>query len=570
MDETGLLIKKLLLLALALGLFGPATAEQGLAGPYLAARHASFARDFQTASTYLQRVIREDLSNTNAMETLMLSEMALGVFDDVFPIAKQVVGTGADSQVANVALIAEAVQTQEFKALVAQLDDQQGIGHQVVDGLLLAWAYVGLGDVQGAFSKLDVLGDQQASQGLVSYHRALMHHVTGDFEAAEAIFQVIGQEAGALTRRAIIVRVQSLMALGEFGQANSVLQKYFGENLDPELFQLRADIEAARMPDEQLIGSVSDGIAEVFFAIAKALSSEAQDEYSLMHARVAELLSTEHVEAILLTAQVLENMGQYKLATKVYQKISPDNPIFHLAELGRAEALRDSGYVEAAIEALENLTRSHPTMVRAYRTLGNILRDEERYQEAIEAFDDALELTGSEDASAWRLFYARGIAYERSKNWPKADRDFREALRLNPDQPLVLNYLGYSLVEKKLHLDEALSMIEKAVSLRPGSGFIVDSLGWVLFRMQQYEEAVPHLERAAELEPVDPIINDHLGDVYWAVGRKREAHFQWQRALSFDPEEAEADRIRRKLNVGLDVVLQEEGADPLTVAQSND
>ena len=151
MGETGLLIKKPLLLAFALGLSGPAAAEQGLAGPYLAARHASFARDFQTASTYLQRVIREDLSNTNAMETLMLSEMALGVFDDVFPIAKQVVGTGADSQVANVALIAEAVQTQEFKTLVAQLDDQQGIGHQVVDGLLLAWAYVGLETCRALF-----------------------------------------------------------------------------------------------------------------------------------------------------------------------------------------------------------------------------------------------------------------------------------------------------------------------------------------------------------------------------------------------------------------------------------
>ena len=154
--------------------------------------------------------------------------------------------------------------------------------------------------------------------------------------------------------------------------------------------------------------------------------------------------------------------------------------------------------------------------------------------------------------------------------WPKADRDFREALRLNPDQPLVLNYLGYSLVEKKIQLDEALIMIEKAVELRPESGFIVDSLGWVLFRMGRYDEAVPHLERAAQLEPIDPIINDHLGDGYWSVGRKREAHFQWRRALSFDPEEAEADRIRRKLEVGLDQVLQEEGAEPLTVAQTND
>ena len=564
--------KKSLFIALTLGLFEPATvaAEEGLAGPYLAARHASFARDFQTASTYLQQVIDQDLGNINALETLILSNIALGVFDEIFPISAQVVDSGVDSQVAHVALIARSVQSQDFKALIAQLNAQKGIGHQVVDGLLLAWALAGAGDVQAAFSKMDALSDQEPSRGLVAYHRALMHHVVGDFDAAEAIFNNIGQESGALTRRAIIVRLQSLMAQGEFDQAEAVLEEYFGQNLDPELFQLRADIKANRMPAERLIGSVSDGIAEVFFAIAKALSSEAQDEYTLMHARVAELLSTEHVEAILLTAQVLENMGQYELATKVYQKISPDNPIFHLAELGRAEALRDSGNVEAAIEALENLTRSHPTMVRAYRALGNILRYEERYQDAVNVFNDAIDLTGAEDQSAWRLFYARGIAYERMDVWPKADRDFREALRLNPDQPLVLNYLGYSLVEKKIQLDEALAMIEKAVELRPDSGFIVDSLGWVLFRMQQYQEAVPHLERAAELEPVDPIVNDHLGDVYWAVGRKREAYFQWQRALSFDPEEAEADRIRRKLDVGLDVVLQEEGADPLTVAQSND
>ncbi|MDG2294800.1 MAG: tetratricopeptide repeat protein [Paracoccaceae bacterium] len=565
-----MLIKKSLLLALTLGLLEPAAAQEGLAGPYLAARHASFAREFQTASKYLEQVVGEDSSNIDAMETLILSKIALGVFEDVYPIADRIVDDGVDSQVAHVALITRAVRVQDFKALVAQLDAQKGIGHQVVDGLLLAWANVGAGDAQTAFAIMDGLKDQEPSQGLVSYHRALMHHVMGDFESAEAIFKDIGQQAGALSRRAVIVRLQSLMAQGEFNQAEAVLEKYFGENLDPELLELQDDIKASRMPNERLIGSVADGIAEVFFAIAKALSSEAQDEYSLMHARVAELLSSEHVEAILLAANVLENMGQYELATKVYQEISPDNPIFHLAELGRAEALRDSGNVEAAIEALENLTRSHPLMVRAYRTLGNILRYDERYQEAIEVFNDAIELTDPKDQSAWRLFYARGIAYERLNKWPKADRDFRKALQLNPDQPLVLNYLGYSLVEKKIQLDEALAMIEKAVDLRPSSGFIVDSLGWVLFRMQKYKEAVPHLERAAELEPVDPIVNDHLGDVYWAVGRKREAYFQWQRALSFDPEEAEADRIRRKLDVGLDVVLQEEGADPLTVAQSDD
>jgi tetratricopeptide (TPR) repeat protein len=134
-----------------------------------------------------------------------------------------------------------------------------------------------------------------------------------------------------------------------------------------------------------------------------------------------------------------------------------------------------------------------------------------------------------------------------------------------------LNYLGYSLVEKRKNLDEALDMIERAVAARPDSGYIVDSLGWVLYRLGRYDEAVGHMERAVELMPVDPVVNDHLGDVFWAVGRKREAEFQWKRALSFirageGDGEADPDRIRRKLEVGLDVVLAEEGAEPLKVA----
>jgi Flp pilus assembly protein TadD len=188
------------------------------------------------------------------------------------------------------------------------------------------------------------------------------------------------------------------------------------------------------------------------------------------------------------------------------------------------------------------------------------------------AYDRALEFTEDGARSEWFLHYARGISHEREKNWDNAEADFRAALALNPDQPQVLNYLGYSLVERKEKLDEALDMIERAVAAQPQSGYIVDSLGWVLYRLGRYEEAVEHMERAVALMPVDPVVNDHLGDVYWAVGRYREADFQWKRALSFiDPEdtdgEADPVRIRRKIDVGLDLVLDEEGAPPLKVAQ---
>ena len=201
--------------------------------------------------------------------------------------------------------------------------------------------------------------------------------------------------------------------------------------------------------------------------------------------------------------------------------------------------------------------------------MGDMMRGLQRFEDAIPAYDRAIELT-DEDNAQWFVHYARGISYERSDNWERAEADFRRALELRPNQPLVLNYLGYSLVEKKIKLDEALDLIERAVAAEPNSGYIVDSLGWVLYRLGRYEEAVVHMERAAELMPIDPVVNDHLGDVLWLVGRYNEAEFQWRRALSLVDEEnpspdIDPDRIRRKLDVGLYVVLEDENADSLEV-----
>ena len=273
----------------------------------------------------------------------------------------------------------------------------------------------------------------------------------------------------------------------------------------------------------------------------------------------------------MLTADLLEGLGQYELAIAEYRGVAADDPAYHVAELGRAAALRRLDKVDQAIEVLEQLTRSHGDLAVVHSTLGDILRAQDEDQAAILAYTKALELTDEGDKRAWFLHFSRGIAYSQDKDSVAAEEDFRAALTVNPEQPQVLNYLGYSLVEENRKLDEALDMIERAVAASPNSGYIVDSLGWVYYRLGRYDEAVIQMERAVELEAVDPVVNDHLGDVYWAVGRQREARFQWSRALSFiqfkDTEtEAELDRIRRKLEVGLDTVLQEEGADPLKVA----
>ena len=216
---------------------------------------------------------------------------------------------------------------------------------------------------------------------------------------------------------------------------------------------------------------------------------------------------------------------------------------------------------------MQALAESYPDILVVQQTLGDALRRVDRYSEATEAYDRAIALESDpDDPRSWIIYFARGITFERVDDWPKAEADFRRALDLSPGQPQVLNYLGYSLVEKGIKLDEALEMIKQAVDARPNDGYITDSLGWVYYRLGRYDEAVIHMERAAELTPVDPIINDHLGDVLWAVGRQLEARFQWRRAMSFDPEPEELLRIRRKLEVGLDKVLEEEGAPPINIA----
>ncbi len=184
--------------------------------------------------------------------------------------------------------------------------------------------------------------------------------------------------------------------------------------------------------------------------------------------------------------------------------------------------------------------------------LGSIQRSRKLFSEATDTYTRALNLVPKIEARHWALYYARGTSYERLKNWPAAEADLKKALELAPDQPLVLNYLGYSWIDQGLHLKGGMDLIEKAVSLKPDDGFIVDSLGWAHFRLGNYNDAVRYLERAVELRPDDPILNDHLGDALWKVGREREARFQWDQALSLNPEPEDLERIKKKVVEGLE------------------
>jgi len=228
-----------------------------------------------------------------------------------------------------------------------------------------------------------------------------------------------------------------------------------------------------------------------------------------------------------------------------------DDPQYLAVQLAKANALARSGDVSDAVASLQNLARERPESVLVHSALGDQFRREEQFEQAEAAYTRAIDLLGTIEERHWVLLYTRAITLERLGEWERAEPEFRRVLEFVPDEPQVLNYLGYSLIDKGLKLDEALGMIERAVEAEPDSGYIVDSLGWAYYRLGRYDEAVPVMERAVELMPTDPILNDHLGDVYWAVGREREARFQWRRALSFAPHpDMDVEQVLRKIEEG--------------------
>jgi tetratricopeptide (TPR) repeat protein len=302
---------------------------------------------------------------------------------------------------------------------------------------------------------------------------------------------------------------------------------------------------------ERDIDSARDGAAEALFDAAGIVGRQNNREFALALGQLGLYLRPNFPSLQILVGDMLETSERFEQANKVYQSIDPKQPLALTARIGIARNLDRMERFEDAEAMLRKIVAEHPDDPDPLDELGDILRRREKFAEAVEAYDQAVARIGPLQPRHWRLLYARGIALERSKQWPRAEADFLQALTFEPDQPLVLNYLGYSWVEQGQNLDKAEAMIRKAVELRPNDGYIVDSLGWVLFRLGRHDEAVVHLERAVELKPEDPVINDHLGDAYWAVGRQREARYQWMTALASKPEPELKTAIEQKLERGL-------------------
>lgn len=547
----------------------PALADN-VSGAYLAARHADLTRSFPEMVEYGTRAIAEDPGNLDVLEGLIVAQVALGKLDDALPYARRLAAVSEDNQIAALVLLGDALKEDDWDTASGLVGRKVSIA-PVIDQMIHAWIRIGQGKMSDALAIFDTLSEDAGSLGFTLYHKALALAYVGDFEGAASI---LGGENGALqlNRSGLFAHAQTLSQSDRQDDALALMTSARTGMNDPEVAQMIADLEAGKTLDFTVIQSPQDGIAELLFAVAETVGPEGDQTGILLYNRLAEHLSPTHAGVLVLSAQLLEQMGHHDLAIETYGRVPQDSFAYQHAALGRTDVLRRADRLDEATGELRTLADAFPETVRFRVALGDTLMQQDRFAEARDAYDLAIERFEVDLPAQWPTYFQRAISAHKLDDWAAAEADFRKALVLSPEQPTVLNYLGYSLVERREKLDEALGMIERAVAARPDRGYIVDSLGWVFYRLGRYDEAVDQMERAVELEPVEPILNDHLGDTYWAVGRKREAEFQWSRALSFitddtDLTELNPDRIRRKLEVGLDVVLEEEGADPLHASE---
>ena len=547
----------------ALLLTAPAAGAASLSGAYLAAMQADFRNDFAASADYTAQALAFEPENIGLLQNAVVSRTITGDVAAAAVHAERLVELMPDNQLAPLVRVADALAQEDYDGADALLTEAGRAMNPLLGGLLAGWIEVGRDDFAAAQARFDTLDTNDTLIAYGQYHKALALALAGDFVSAAAILE--GDESGPLhvNLGAVVAHAQILAQIDREDEALELLDATLASGLPSEvLVELRDRIAGGEEVAFTEITEARDGAAEAFSTLADALNAGESERIALMHARLAIHIDPDAVEARLVAAEIFDRQEQYGLAAAVLDDLPTDSPWFVSTEIRRANTQRAAGDAEGGIATLTALAESHGDRIEVQSALGDALRMAERYLEAAEAYTRAVDLIETPQQPHWVLYYTRAIAWERGGEWDNAEADFRKALEIEPDQPLVLNYLGYSLVEKHRNLDEALDMIERASAAEPDDGYITDSLGWVYYRLGRFDDALAPMMRAVELVPDDPILNDHLGDVLWKVGREREAEFQWRRALSLGPsDDLDMERVRRKLELGLDAVLTEEAAE---------
>jgi len=518
-------------------------------GSYLAARHAGAQRDSTAAATYYRSALRADPSNSELLERTFLAVLADGEVEVAARLAERA-SLDRNGRLARLVLGVRSLKQKRYKAARPNLTKAvQGPITDLAPTLLIAWTQFGTGDWHGAVDTIDKLTGPEWYGLFKNLHAGLILDLAGRHKDAGKRFQ----QAHKLDPNMLRVveaygswasRRDKAQALTIFEDFDKVLPRH------PLITEAIARVKRGQ-PVAQIVNAPAGGGAEALYGIGASFGRRGGEDLGMLYLQLAIYLAPNHALALLSLADLNENLKKPDQALKIYAKVPKNSPLYRNAAIQRAINLDSMDRTEEAKDQLQKLIAQHGDDREAILALGNIMRARKQFAECADVYSKAVAGIADPQKSDWTVFYFRGVCYERSKQWDKAEADLRKALELFPDQPHVLNYLGYSWIDQGHHLDQGMAMIRKAVEQRPDDGYIVDSLGWAHYRLGEFDDAVKHLERAIEIRPEDPTINDHLGDAYWRVGRQLEARFQWTHARDLKPEPEELVVIEKKLKDGL-------------------
>jgi tetratricopeptide (TPR) repeat protein len=520
-------------------------------GSYLAARHAGQQRDAASAAAYYRAALKRDPNNGELLDRVFLAFLVDGDVDEAVKFAERVAQADKNDRVARLVLGVNSLKRKQYAS--ARRDLAQSIRGPITDltaTLLSAWSSLGANDSKGAITAIDHLAGPEWYAIFKDLHAGLIYDVAGN-----------QKEAGKRLERAYKLDSTALRVVQAYGswvsrnrspkEAMTVFET-FDKTLPrhPLVVEAMDKLKAGeKLPP--LVANVQAGAAEALYGLGASLGRRGGEDLGLVYLQLSLFLSPNHPLALLSLADLYEALKKPELAIKIYDRVPTSSPLHRNAAIQMAANLDSLDRADEAQKHLEALIKQNPDDLEAIMALGNVLRGHKKFAECANVYSKGVSAIQKPEKANWVVYYFRGICYERSKQWAKAEADLTKALELFPDQPHVLNYLGYSWIDQGIKLDEGMEMIKKAVQQRPDDGYIVDSLGWAYFRLGNYEEATKQLERAIELKPEDPTINDHLGDAYWRVGRVLEARFQWAHARDLKPDAEELPKIEEKLKEGL-------------------
>jgi tetratricopeptide (TPR) repeat protein len=521
-------------------------------GSYLAARHASVERDAASAAAFYRSALRTDPKNNELLDRAFISSLADGDIDEAVKLADRILTQDKSNRVARLVVGVRDLKLKKYAS--AQININQSIRGPITDlvaTLLSGWASYGAGDSKAAVANIDKLTGPEWYPIFKDLHAGMILELAGK-----------DKDAGARFERAYKLDDSMLRVADEYARwssrnrdaaAATGIYEAFDKKLPRHpLVQegLRETKAGKKLPP--LVDSAQSGAAEALYGIGATLTRRGGEDLALVYLQLALYLQPNHPMALLSLADLYESVKKPQMAIRIYERMPASSPLKRNAQIQLATNLDAADRSDEAIKILKDVTAEAPKDIEAIMALGNIERGRKKFADCATTYSHAIDaLPAAGDKNSWVTYYYRGICEERSKQWGKAEADMRKALEMQPEQPHVLNYLGYSWIDQGINLDEGMKMIKRAVDQRPDDGYIVDSLGWAYYRIGNYEEAVKNLERAIDLKPEDPTINDHLGDAYWRIGRALEAKFQWAHARDLKPEPEELPKIEAKIENGL-------------------